>query len=191
MARSEKKDTIDFSISKSWVVNTLLFIVEAFFVIGAVVFVLHFIETFPHYDPNSPTVTGDSIAVANSFMVFVTFIFVVVTVAVTVAGFYFTRWWGREKKQVLNENWSELIETIKKDDKLMDKLRTELFTESLEDMMQTHLEEYKKGIDKDVDGKLRKLRVFIEETLKKIAQGEAIDETNVNDVLSSILGEAQ
>ena len=80
-------------------------------------------------------VSADPISVANTFMVFVTFLVVVGTVGITAVGIYLSRWWGREKKQVLSENWSDMMETVKSDEKLMKRIKEDLLSDSLEEMM--------------------------------------------------------
>lgn len=134
----------EITISIKWLKHLFFYIIEAVIVLSIVIFGIHFFNTIPR---SIPMDTANSMAVANSFMVFVTFIFVVATVVIALAGMYFTRWWSREKKQVLKDNWSEMIELVKDDSKLMAQLKEDLFDDTLEEMMQEHIEQHKKDIN--------------------------------------------
>ncbi|RLA83506.1 MAG: hypothetical protein DRG78_04235 [Epsilonproteobacteria bacterium] len=138
----QKNDEITINIK--WLKHLIYYIIEAIIVLVVVIFGIHFFNTMP---PLKPMDTANSMAVANSFMVFVTFIFVVATVVIALAGMYFTRWWSREKKQVLKDNWSEMIELVKDDSKLMKQLKEDLFSDTLEEMMKEHIAQHKKDLN--------------------------------------------
>ncbi len=130
-------------ISTKYVKSIIYFFLEALMVISMVIFVIQYLDMLPTVSSEqNKLMTADPIGVANTFMVFVTFLVVVGTVGITVVGLYLSRWWGREKKQVLAENWSEMIEEVKKDDKLMRKLKEDLLSDSLEEMMKEHIEKH-------------------------------------------------
>jgi hypothetical protein len=175
------KNSDEITISIKWLKHLISFIIEAIIVLVVVIFGIHFFNTMP---PLKPMDTANSMAVANSFMVFVTFIFVVATVGITLAGMYFTRWWSREKKQVLKENWSEMIELVKDDSKLMEQLKEDLFSDTLEEMMKEHIVQHKK----DLNTLIKKEITEVEERLivRFKLQG---DDTSIslNDVDSIIL----
>jgi hypothetical protein len=126
------------------------FFMEAVVVLSVVIFGLDFFHGLP-----SPTATAnvqDSIAVANSFMVFVTFIVVVGTVAITMGGIYFTKEFTRDKKLILSENLQDLKkEFLDKEEirnqfleiLLKDKKAIELIDEQLNKLSANRLEDIK------------------------------------------------
>lgn len=170
-----------------WLKHLGIFIFEAIIVFSVVIFGVDFFNSMSR--PMQTISTADSMAIANSFMVYVTFIFVIVTVAITLAGIYFSRWWGREKKQVLADNWSEMLDTIKKDDKLMSKLKEDLFSESLEGMMKDSLDKHKKQINDETEKKLRKIHQYLSEIIEDPTNKTALNIHHVDDISKILQGD--
>lgn len=74
----------------------------------------------PIYDSNhSPS---DSIAVANTYIVFVTFLVVVATVAISIAAVIYTKQYSQTKERLLADNLKEVVEEFSKKGTLQDKL---------------------------------------------------------------------
>ena len=96
----------NITISGSWIKHMAIFFIEAVVVLSVVVAGVNYFYSLPH-------VRGcaiDSMSVANNFMVFVTFIVVIGTVAITMGGIYFTKEFARDKKLILTGNLQELKE---------------------------------------------------------------------------------
>jgi len=64
------------------------------------------------------TSTGDAIAIANTYIVFTTLIFVGFTVVLGVAGYFFTQQFAASKEAEQLEVFSQLKQKIKQDEKL-------------------------------------------------------------------------
>lgn len=181
----------DIVISKKAIKKSLkyllFFTLEITVALSIIVFAVDFLNRMPR--PLTPLSTADSMAVANSFMVYVTFLFVIVTVGITLAGIYFSRWWSREKKQVLSDNWSDMVEEIKKNDKLMTELKEGLLSESLEDMMKNELERHKKDVDDETSKKLRKLYQYISDTIEVPASQHELNKEKLQEMSEFLKGE--
>lgn len=110
-----EKDEI--TISVKWFKHLGYFLIESVIVFSIVIFGIHFFNSIPSLDPTSKP---DSLAVANNFMVFVTFIVVVATVLITFGGMYFTKEFSRDKKLILKENLEDLKEEFLKNKEIRD-----------------------------------------------------------------------
>lgn len=75
----------------------------------------------------NPESGSDVIAVANTYIVFTTFIFVLITIIVTGGGIWFSKWFGLSKDQEIRENMRELFECIDSDDALAQNFVKRLF----------------------------------------------------------------
>jgi hypothetical protein len=60
---------------------------------------------------------SDVISVANTYIVFITFIFVVITIFITGIGLYFTKWFGITKDREIRESMMEFFQKIDSDEK--------------------------------------------------------------------------
>lgn len=110
-----KKDEITIPIK--WLKHIGYFLVESVVVFTIVIFGIHFFNSIPSINP---THKPDSLAVANNFMVFVTFIVVVATVLITLGAMYFTKEFSRDKKLILKENLEDLKEEFLKNKEIRD-----------------------------------------------------------------------
>lgn len=170
-----------------WLKHLGIFIFEAIIVFSIVIFGIDFFNSMSR--PMKTISTADSMAIANSFMVYVTFIFVVFTVAITLAGIYFSRWWSREKKQILSDNWTDMVKEIKENDKLMTDLKEGLLSESLEQMMKNEIEKHKKDVDEETSKKLRKLYQYISDTIEAPANQHKLNEEKLKAMSEFLKGE--
>jgi Zn-dependent peptidase ImmA (M78 family) len=158
----------EITINIKWLKHLVYYIIEAIIVLSVVIFGVHFFNTMPVLKPMD---IANSMAVANSFMVFVTFIFVVATVGITLAGMYFTRWWSREKKQVLKDNWSEMINLVKEDSRLMTQLKEDLFSDTLEEMMEKHIIEHREDLKSLITKEIKELEERLNSNSKSQKDG--------------------
>jgi len=186
---AHKNDDIVISkkVIKKSLKYLLFFTLEVTVALAIIIFVVDFLNRLPR--PLKALDTADSMAIANSFMVYVTFIFVIFTVGLTLAGIYFSRWWSREKKQVLSDNWSDMVNEIKTNDKLMKDLKEGLLSESLEEMMKKELEQHKKEVDDETSKKVRKLYQYISDTIEAPANQNELNEEKLKDMSKFLKGE--
>ena len=70
---------------------------------------------------------SDVIAVANTYIVFTTFIFVLITIIVTGTGIWFTKWFGLTKHQEIRENMQDFFQNLDEDSQLANRFVKELF----------------------------------------------------------------
>ncbi|WP_373033766.1 hypothetical protein [Sulfurovum sp.] len=82
----------------------------------SVVYVLFtWLDAIPAYDDAK---TFDSIALANTFMVFVTFIIVVATVAISIGAVFYTKQYSQTKERLLSDNLDDVIQALVDKDKV-------------------------------------------------------------------------
>ncbi|MBK5929074.1 hypothetical protein [Halochromatium salexigens] len=94
----------------------------------------------------NPQNGSDVIAVANTYIVFTTFIFVLMTIIVTGAGIYFSKWFGISKEKEIRENMQDLFESLNRDPVLSDRFVKELFehksvSDTLHKLVQARVED--------------------------------------------------
>lgn len=99
---------------------------------------------------------SDVIAVANTYIVFTTFIFVLITIIVTGTGIWFSKWFGLSKDHEIRENMRELFECLESDSALSQKFVKSLFennaiSELLHKLVQARVEDEirERNTDKD------------------------------------------
>lgn len=107
-----------------WAFKTLFIIILG---VTILIFTLDIMRSLPFYakDPSLPPL--DPIALSNTYIVYVTFIAVIGTVGLTLAGFFFQKSMARNEKIILHDNLEKVIQAIEKDDgayrnELLDKL---------------------------------------------------------------------
>lgn len=185
-----QKDEITISIK--WLKHVVYFLVEAVVVFSIVIFGIHFFNSIPTVDMK-PGVQYDPMAVANDFMVFVTFIVVVGTVAITIGGIFFTKEFSRDKKLVLQGNLEELKEEFLKNDEILnqfivlllkDQQTVEIIDKRLNELSVNRLEEieyFKKDIIEQQKEELGKLEDRID---SKIRDLQSLD-PEIHDIFQS------
>jgi len=102
---------------------------------------------------------SEVISVANTYIVFTTFIFVLITILVTGAGIWFSKWFSITKEKEIRENMRDFFEAIDGDSKLSGKFVKELFehreiSDLLHKLVQARVEEEinaRKSEDGDID----------------------------------------
>ena len=150
-----------------------------------------------NHGPLSNSITGaDSVALANTFMVFVTFIVVVGTVVITIAGIVYSNWFSKQKVAVIRENMSEVIDALLEEKDLKDEVLLEVLKQpKIKNLIDMHITELASGIrndfiseTKDISSSLdTKLVVFenkIIDTLNK-----RINNVEAADTLNKIFGD--
>lgn len=114
---------------------------------------------------------SEVISVANTYIVFTTFIFVLITILVTGAGIWFSKWFSITKEKEIRENMRDFFDSIDSDSKLCERFVKELFEH------------------REIAGLLHKLvqaRVEEEISLRESERAEGVDFTN--DILDTDSG---
>nr|VFK52559.1 MAG: hypothetical protein BECKTC1821D_GA0114238_11913 [Candidatus Kentron sp. TC] len=63
---------------------------------------------------------SDVISIANTYIVFTTFIFVMITIMIAISSMWFSKWFGSTKDKEIRENQRELLDKLESDPKLAD-----------------------------------------------------------------------
>jgi len=66
-------------------------------------------------------------ATANTYIVYTTFIFVVITLLVTAVGLYFAKWFGAVKEREIQDNMHDFFFNLNTDSTLADSFTKKLF----------------------------------------------------------------
>jgi len=85
------------------------FVLQVFITTIVVYFLFTWWEAIPAFDANK---TSDPVSLANTFMVFVTFIVVIATVAVSIGAVVYTKQYSQAKERMLSENLDEVIKGL-------------------------------------------------------------------------------
>jgi len=81
-----------------------------------------------HTSPASWAVSSsDVMATANTYIVYTTFIFVVITLLVTAVGLYFAKWFGAVKEREIQDNMHDFFFNLNTDSTLADSFTKKLF----------------------------------------------------------------
>lgn len=102
------------------------FILHIVVTISIVYFLFTWLDAIPSYNSNK---VYDSVSIANTFMVFVTFIVVVATVAISIGAVFYTKQYSIAKERLLSENLDDVIKVLAE----KEKIRTELIEKLLND----------------------------------------------------------
>lgn len=128
-----------------------------------------FSMNMPIYDINhSPS---DSIAVANTYIVFVTFLVVVATVAISIAAVIYTKQYSQTKERLLTDNLEEMVEEFAKKGKLQDKLIEGILkNHAINMVIQEHLQSLSSNTAETINSMQRKLDDVAKERDEKIKE---------------------
>ena len=170
------------------------FILHIVVTISIIYVLFTWMDAIPSYNSNK---VYDSVSIANTFMVFVTFIVVVATVAISIGAVFYTKQYSIAKERLLSENLDDVIkvladkESIRKE--LIEKLlsdpsirknidqRIEIFGSSINERIELFREEIKKCNEQNEELKkvilqeINALKIkLIEENVNEQASAEAI-----------------
>lgn len=141
------------------------------FTTGLWVYVLFLV--FGSVSPSLYYAQVDSLSVANNFMVFVTIIIAISTIILTIAGLSFTKWYSREKLKIIEDNMSEVVESIIKDEKLRKYLISEIsknqsFKVELDNFLNDFSSTQLKEIQDNFEAYKNKMDSYIQELIKNL-----------------------
>nr|VFK79038.1 MAG: hypothetical protein BECKSD772D_GA0070982_103320 [Candidatus Kentron sp. SD] len=84
-------------------------------------------KLFNYDDSSTNTSCSDVIAVANTYIVYTTFILVIIAILITLVGIWFSREFSLTKDKEIKENMYEFLEKLGSESQLADRFITELF----------------------------------------------------------------
>ncbi|PZP12014.1 MAG: hypothetical protein DI602_10445, partial [Aliarcobacter butzleri] len=121
----------------------LLFLVQLVITFVCVFFVIVFIENYVGIA--TTTTPMDSVSLANTFMVFVTFILVGVTLVITLASIWFAKSVSEKKIDIIRDNIKEIVDSLLKDKNLKDEVFEEIIKQAhIKKLLKEHIEKLTK-----------------------------------------------
>lgn len=118
----------------------LLFLLQIAMTFICVFFVIVFIENYVGIATTSAPM--DSVSLANTFMVFVTFILVGVTLVITLASIWFAKKVSEEKIAIIKANIKELVESLLENKELQNDVFKEIIRQTNgEKLLKEHVTE--------------------------------------------------
>ncbi|MFY4862393.1 hypothetical protein ACOTWK_05910 [Aliarcobacter butzleri] len=169
----------------------LLFLVQLVITFVCVFFVIVFIENYVGIA--TTTTPMDSVSLANTFMVFVTFILVGVTLVITLASIWFAKKVSEEKIAIIRDNTKEIIDSIVQDSDLKKHLISSITNNnSFRKEMNNFLTEYTSSQNQDMkrifETYQNELKEQMEELLRSsnTAEKEQKDVIKINDIIKRI-----
>ena len=106
----------------------LLFFVQLIITFICVFFYIIFIENYVGIA--TTTNPMDSVSLANTFMVFVTFILVGVTLVITLASIWFAKTVSEKKIDIIRDNIKEIVESLLTNKNLQDEVFKEIIEQA-------------------------------------------------------------
>ena len=138
----------------------LLFFVQLIITFICVFFYIIFIENYVGIA--TTTNPMDSVSLANTFMVFVTFILVGVTLVITLASIWFAKTVSEKKIDIIRDNIKEIVESLLTNKNLQDEVFKEIIEQAnVKKALGKHIEELTKAQRDDFTNE-------IENTTKKL-----------------------
>jgi hypothetical protein len=146
------------------------FILQVFITAIVVYFLFTWWHALPAYESGKIV---DPVSLANTFMVFVTFIVVVATVAISIGAVFYAKQYSQAKERILSENLDEVIKAlIQKQDIRDDFIGKMLNSSSIKNGINEHLESLNSNVveqvntmDKKIDEMPTNLLVMIKEQI--------------------------
>lgn len=157
----------------------ILFIIQIAITFVTVFVVLAFINV--HID--SAKGPMDSISLANTFMVFVTFILVAITLAITLASIWFAKTFSEKKVDIIKDNIKEIVEALLKNQNLKDDVFKEIIQQAnVKKLLKEHIEELTKAQKADFDSELKKVTKNLNDEISNIKKSvETIIDKKIQD----------
>lgn len=104
---------------------------------------------------NNTVSSADSISLANTFMVFVTFIVVVGTVAITIVGIYYTSWFSKQKEAIIKDNINEVTDALLNNIKLKEEVLNKIIKEpKVNNLLEEYLDNLRITQKSDFDSEI-------------------------------------
>ena len=149
----------------------LLFFVQLIITFICVFFYIIFIENYVGIA--TTTNPMDSVSLANTFMVFVTFILVGVTLVITLASIWFGKTVSEKKIDIIRDNIKEIVESLLTNKNLQDEVFKEIIEQAnVKKALGKHIEELTKAqrddFTNEIENTTKKLNDEIENIQKSV-----------------------
>lgn len=159
------------------------FIVHVVVTIVVVYFLFTWLNAVPTYNPNKIV---DPVSLANTFMVFVTFIIVIATVAISIGAVFYTKQYSQTKEQLLSDNLDDVIKAIVKKDKLREDFITSFFNDPIIrkeidkriDNFESNINEKIKLLNQNIDSSDKELKEYIKKEILALENRLATNSTD-------------
>lgn len=159
-----------------------------------VFFVIVFIENYIGISTISNPM--DSISLANTFMVFVTFILVGVTLVITLASIWFAKTVSEKKIDIIRDNIKEIVESLLNDKNLQDEVFQEIIEQAnVKKLLNEHIKVLTKSQKDDFDNELENVTENLNRQIKNIQKNidsiidRKIKDSPKADELNELLGD--
>ena len=138
----------------------LLFFVQLIITFICVFFYIIFIENYVGIA--TTTNPMDSVSLANTFMVFVTFILVGVTLVITLASIWFAKTVSEKKIDIIRDNIKEIVESLLTNKNLQDEVFKEIIEQAnVKKALGKHIEELTKAQRDDFTNEIENNKFII------------------------------
>jgi len=84
-------------------------------VTGALSSIVFILLIYAYTEPTKITKFGDAISIANTYIVLVTLLFVIWTIAITIYTIWFSKWFSKEQTKEIKDNIKYISKTLKQD----------------------------------------------------------------------------
>lgn len=151
-------------------VRIMLFLILQFIISFIMVFlVLAFIENNISTATISADKTFDPISLANTFMVFVTFILVAITLIITMASVWFAKSVSEKKIDIIRDNIEDIVASLLKDKSLKDEAFKEIIEQAnVRELLKDHIEELTKAQKADFDKEIKEINKKMNDKIENI-----------------------
>ena len=159
---------IIFKIAK-WFLYMFSLMLISLLTIVVIVFLTDLISNLPILKSE---IKYDPIAISNTFIVYVTFIVVIGTIILTLAGFYFQRSIAKRESEILNENMDKVLNAITTDKEgFRENLVKELLEhKNIQPLIQEKLDQRVKSFESLITDQKKSIRE-LQESLSTLAEG--------------------
>ncbi len=152
-----------------WIFKLINITFISIFVILIILFLTDLIHQLPILKSD---IKYDPISISNTFIVYVTFIFVIGTIALTLAGFYFQKSIAKREGEILNENMEKVLDAITTDkDQFREKLVTRILEHNkIKPLIQERLDKRVRSFENDLHDYMNDLKE-VKESLATLGNG--------------------
>lgn len=125
----------------------------SFISIFSILVIIFLTELFTSLPISDKAKSYDTVSISNTFIVYVTFIVVICTIALTLAGFYFQKSISKREGEILNDNMDKVLQAITTDkDMFREKLVKALLEhEKIKPLIQKELDIRVQSFEKDLN----------------------------------------
>ncbi|WP_375725252.1 hypothetical protein LXN10_07585 [Arcobacter sp. KX21116] len=158
-----------FFLIFKWIIKLFNVAFISVFTIFVIVFLIELINNLPILKKD---ITYDPVAISNTFIVYVTFIVVIGTIALTLAGFYFQRSIAKREGEILNENMEKVLDAITTDkDQFREKLVIRILEhKNIKPLIQEKLDRRVESYEVELN-KQKNLIKELKESVSSLAEG--------------------